>query len=491
MVDFTITGKERMTLFAFMALGVICLIATFIWGDPADISGHHTRFWANILHNTVFFTGISFTALFVMCAFTTAYAGWYTIIKRIWEAFSMFIGVGLFLMILYSIATYFGMHSLYHWNMAGIADPNNDLVYDELLAGKTGFLNKNVYLFGTIVVLAAWYFFATRIRSISLAEDEQGSKGDFSFHYNIRWWSALFLPIAAFTSAGMIWQWIMSIDSHWYSTMFAWYATASWFVSCLSITIILLVYLKSRGFMKSVTGEHLHDLGKYLFAFSIFWTYLWFSQYMLIWYANVGEETIYFRTRVDEFPVLFYGNLVLNFLVPFFILMRNSTKRKYGTLVFVCVVVLFGHWWDFFQMIRPGVLHTAHIQHSIDNNEQPHASHETFNVSEYGEGFGVSEHSGSHTNHNHDDGLANNSHELAHGGEAIHGDDHDDHGDHGDGHGEHSHFVSGFTLPGFLDLGTMLGFFAFFIWFILGRLASARLEPINDPFLEESLQHHT
>ena len=489
MVDFTITGKERMTLFAFMALGVICLIATFFWGDPAEISGHHTRFWANILHNTVFFTGISFTALFVMCAFTTAYAGWYTIIKRVWEAFSLFIGVGLVLMTLYAVATYLGMHDLYHWNMDGLTDPNN-IAYDELLSGKVGFLNKNVFLFGTVAVLAAWYFFATKIRSISTAEDTNGSKGDFSFHYNIRWWSALFLPIAAFTSAGMIWQWVMSIDSHWYSTMFAWYATASWFVSCLCITIMLLVYLKSRGYMKSITGEHLHDLGKYLFAFSIFWTYLWFSQYMLIWYANVGEETIYFRTRVDEFPVLFYGNLVLNFLVPFFVLMRNSTKRKYGTLVFVCVVVLFGHWWDFFQMIRPGVLHTAHVQHSINMGEKPHVSHDTYNVSEYGEGYGtVDHHEGGHSDTGHSGAVHDDaSHTDAGHANGGHGDAHAD--GHGEGHG-HSHFVNGFTLPGFLDLGTMLGFFAFFIWFVMGKLASARLEPVNDPFLEESLHHHT
>ncbi len=474
MVDFTITGKERMTLFGFMGIGVICLIATFLWGDPADISGHHTRFWANILHNTVFFTGISFTALFVTCAFTTAYTGWFVIMKRVWEAFYLFIGVGLGLMTLFGIATYLGLHDLYHWNVAGVTDPNSP-AYDELITGKAGFLNKNAFLFGTILVLALWYFFAHKLRSLSLAEDVQGAKGDFSFQYNIRWWAAIFLPIAAFTSAAMIWQWVMSIDSHWYSTMFAWYATASWLVSMLALTILLLIYLKSRGYMTHINGEHLHDLGKYLFAFSIFWTYLWFSQYMLIWYANVGEETIYFRTRLDQFPVLFYVNLVINFLVPFFVLMRNSTKRKYGTLAFVCVIVLFGHWWDFFQMIRPGVLHTAHEVHALHNGG--HGAHDTKDVS--GHSAGHDDHGHSHSAH--DDASHGGHHDDSHGG-------HDD--GHG-GHGDHSAFVSGFTLPGFLDLGTMLGFLAFWVWFVLGRLASTRMEPVNDPFLEESLHHHT
>jgi len=387
--------------------------------------------------------------------------------KRVWEAFSLFIGVGLVLMTLFGIATWLGLHDLYHWNVAGVTDPDNP-AYDELITGKKGFLNKNVYLIGTIVVLGAWYFFATKLRSISLAEDENGSKGDFSFHYNIRWWAALFLPIAAFTSAAMIWQWVMSIDSHWYSTMFAWYATASWFVSMLAITILLLIYLKSRGYMQHITGEHLHDLGKYLFAFSIFWTYLWFSQYMLIWYANVGEETIYFRTRVDQFPVLFYVNLVINFLVPFFVLMRNSTKRKYGTLAFVCVIVLFGHWWDFFQMIRPGVLHTAHEVHELHNGGGHGHAHDTYDAS-------------GHADHGHGD-KAHGSHDSGHG------DGHGGHDDHGHGHGG---FVGGFTLPGFLEIGTALGFFAFFLWFVLGRMASTRLEPVHDPFLEESLHHHT
>ena len=474
-MDFTITGKERGTLFGFMALGLVCLIATFFWGDPADISGHHTRFWANFLHNSVFFTGIAFTALFVMAAFITAYAGWFTIVKRIWEAFSMFIGVGLILMLIFGVATYLNMHDLYHWNVPGVTDINNP-AYDEIISNKSAFLNGNVFLFGSIAVLALWFFFAFKLRSISKSEDIDGSKGDFSFHYNIRWWSALFLPIGGFTSAFVIWQWVMSIDSHWYSTMFAWYATASWFVSCLAITILLVIYLKSRGFLEGITGEHLHDLGKYLFAFSIFWTYLWFSQYMLIWYANVGEETIYFRTRVDQYPALFYANLLINFVLPFFVLMRNSTKRKYGTLVFVCVFVLFGHWLDFFQMIRPGVLHTAHEIHA-GHGSHADAGHDTKHIS----------------GHNHD-GHSGAHHDATHAGH-DHGDSHSGYGDHADDHGDHGHghstFTAGFTLPGFLDIGTFLGFFAFFLWFIMSRMTTAKLIPENDPYLEESLNHHT
>jgi len=157
-----------------------------------------------------------------MAAFITAYAGWFTIVKRIWEAFSMFIGVGLILMLVVGVATYLNMHDLYHWNVPGVTDINNP-AYDEIISNKSAFLNGNVFLFGSIAVLALWFFFAFKLRSISKSEDIDGSKGDFSFHYNIRWWSALFLPIGGFTSAFVIWQWVMSIDSHWYSTILVCY----------------------------------------------------------------------------------------------------------------------------------------------------------------------------------------------------------------------------------------------------------------------------
>ena len=163
-------------------------------------------------------------------------------------------------------------------------------------------------------------------------DEDQNGDGSYAHHKNLRVYAAIFLPIVGFSSAAMIWQWVMSLDSHWYSTLFAWYTATSWFVSMISLTILLLIWLKSNGYYKEVNENHIHDLGKFLFAFSVFWTYLWFSQFMLIWYANIGEETIYFKERYNNYPVLFFGNLAINFLVPFLILMRNDTKRKFGSV---------------------------------------------------------------------------------------------------------------------------------------------------------------
>lgn len=415
MNQFTFEAKQRTVLGGMMIVGLLCLVITYL-GDDAL----HSRFWSNFLHNSVFFTGIAFLALFVLTAFTTAYAGWHAVMKRVWEAYMMFLIPGLVLIGIVIAGLYLHAHHLYHW-----AD-EAEVAKDEILQHKSSFLNKYWYGLGSLVIMGVWIYFATQIRKLSLQEDAEGTTS-YTQYRRVKVISAIFLPIGGFTSAAMVWQWIMSVDSHWYSTLFAWYTTASWFVAMMALTIMTLIYMKSKGYFENVRTDHFHDLGKYLFAFSVFWTYLWFSQYMLIWYANVGEETIYFRTRINEYPAMFYGNLIINFVLPFFILLRNDTKRKAGTLFFVSFLVFVGHWWDFFLMIKLGVLYIAHVV-------------------------------------------------MVHGAEG--------------GHAAHGGITPGFSFPGLLELGTMLGFLGGFLYFVLGQMTKASLQPKNDPYIAESLQHH-
>lgn len=432
MKDFTFEAKDKSVLIGFMVLGLICMGWTIMIDDE-----YLSRFWSNFLHNSAFFTGIAFLSLFVMTAFISAYAGWYTVMKRVWEAYSLFLIPGLVLMLIVAAGLWGHFHHLYHW-----ADAES-VANDVILQGKAAFLNPTWYTFGTLIIVGAWIFFALRLRSLSIEEDNC-QPGDYSIHKKMRFVAAVFLPIAAFASPAIVWLWIMSVDAHWYSTLFAWYSTASWFIAMVAITILTLIFLKGRGYFQMVSEEHFHDLGKYMFGFSVFWTYLWFSQYMLIWYSNNGEETVYFQQRINEYPVLFYGNLLINFVLPFLVLMRNDTKRKFGTLTFVSVMLIFGHWWDFFLMIKPGVLHTVH------------------EVAAHGGGHG-------HGDGGHHGDVAH------HVGEAAH---------------HASEFTAGFTIPGLLEIGTFLGFFAFFVYFFFSRMAQVPLEPSNDPYLEESLHHH-
>ena len=149
----------------------------------------------------------------------------------------------------------------------------------------------------------------------------------------------------------------MSIDPHWFSTMYSWYTFASTFVSGIALITIFVIYFKNRGQLEFVNQEHLQDLGKFMFAFSIFWTYLWFAQFMLIWYANIPEETIYFKIRLQgPYEGLFYLNLILNFVAPILIFMKKATKRNYTIVTFMCILIIFGHWIDFYQMVMPGTV---------------------------------------------------------------------------------------------------------------------------------------
>lgn len=425
MKQFNIPARLNSVLLGMIGIGILSIVLTFFSDGEM-----HERFWSNLLHNSVFFTVIAFMALFFYSANIVALSGWYTQFKRVWEAYSLFLLPGLLLMLLIGVGGMLGWHHLYHW-----ADANS-LETDPILAGKSPFLNWTWYLSAVVVFGGIWYFIARRIRSLSIEEDLHGTM-DYKYHRKMRVYAAALLIIGGFTSAAAIWLWVMSVDSHWYSTLFAWYSCVSAICAMVALTILTLIYLKGQGYYEKVSIEHLHDLGKYLFAFSIFWTYMWFSQYMLIWYANVGEETIYFRERLDNYPVLFFGNLIINFALPFLILLRNDTKRKYGTLVFVCVLVIFGHWIDYFLMLKPGILHTTHE-------------------------------------------LAGHGHGGDHG--AAHAGDHAAHAVH--------EVVGGFALPGLLEVGTFIGFLGAFLLFSYHALRKANMEPQKDPYYEESLHHH-
>lgn len=440
MNQYTFTRREKNVLIGFMVLGVLCMLLTYVGGDE-----YHTRFWTNYLHNSVFFTGIAFLALFFMCAKTMAFSGWHIVFKRIWEASSQFLLVGIILMGIVVIGVWTNIHHLYHWANA------DSVSSDELLQHKSSFLNPTMFTLFTLGFLGIYYFFARKMRALSLEEDKQ-DRFDYKVHRKkTRFWASVFLPLAGFSSAAVIWQWVMSIDAHWYSTLFAWYSTISWLVAMLCITVLLIVYLKSRGYLTTVTADHLHDLGKYIFGFSIFWTYLWFSQYMLIWYGNIGEETVYFRTRFDEYPVLFYGNLFINFVIPFFVLLRNDTKRKIGSMTFISIVLLLGHWIDYFLMVKPGVYHTAH---------------------ELAAGHG----------HEEVIGEAANAADT-HGAAALVV-EHMEEAEHSVG------LIMGQNLPGLLEIGTFLGFGALFVYIFFAQLEKTSLFPKGDPFIDESLHHH-
>ncbi len=339
---FEFSNRLRIVLSIGIVIGIISLlVGYFTSGDD-----YHSQFWSDVLLNNTYFIGISLMALFTLSAFITSWAGWYVVFKRLLEAFSVFLFAGAIIMLIIALGNYFGWHHLYLWADEQI------VANDSVIQAKSPFLNKNVFFFVIVFSIGIWMFWRTMLRRLSLRED-MGIKGDHFLHKKSRIWAATFLPVFGVTSAIVIWLWIMSIEVYWYSTIFAWYIASSWFVGMISLLIIVLIFLKSKGYFELVSKEHIHDLGKFLFAFSIFWAYLYYDQYMLIWFGNLGEETSHFKLQQDYYSFIFYLILVLNFVIPLLGLMVNTAKRINWILITVSVLTFLGHWLDFWINIKP------------------------------------------------------------------------------------------------------------------------------------------
>ncbi len=313
------------------------------------------RIIVSLWHNNVFFTGVSAIGTVFMAIQYVAYAGWSVVVKRINEALSAWLIPGLVIMLVV-FGLNFINYDLFHWTVPGIMDKGSE-TYDRIIAGKAGFLNIPFYLIRTVIYLGLWIFFTKRLRDLSLEEDLNGGTAYFHKSINV---SALFLVFYAVTSSMSAWDWVMSVDVHWFSTMFGWYVFASWWVSGIAAVTLCAILLKQAGYLPLLKEGHLHDLGKFMFGFSIFWTYVWFSQFMLIWYANLPEEAVYFNQRLGgfngQYTWMFYGNLFVNFVFPFLVLMTRDAKRQMIMLKIVSIAILIGHWSDFYLMLMPGTM---------------------------------------------------------------------------------------------------------------------------------------
>jgi hypothetical protein len=327
--------------------------------------GHHSaihtkpwtaRVWTNLLMNGYYMLILGAGGLFFVALQYIANAGWATVVKRVPEAMATVLpwALGIILVVLF-----FGRNEIYHFaeyfsDKAAGAEGFHE---DALMEGKAGFLNTSWLLFGTLAIVGVWIYFAFRMRQLSKQEDAEG--GLVPFNKTIRN-SAVFTLLFAFSFSVLSWLLIMSVDAHWFSTIFSVYNFAIAFVTALTVICMIVLFLKSQGYLKVVTDEHVHDLGKFMFAFSIFWGYIWVSQYLLIWYANIPEESVYFDTRYyPEWKPMFGVNVILNFLAPFLLLMTRDGKRNPKILIIAAICILGGHWNDIYLMLMPGAIGPA------------------------------------------------------------------------------------------------------------------------------------
>jgi len=348
--QFEITpGYKKWTNALLGVGGTVLLLGIFFLAFSKD-EHNQTRFWAVLLQNSTFFLLVVNASMFFLCVTTMAMGGWQVSFRRVPEAISSLVPVFSVLALIVFLGIIFGhQHHIYHWIDKEHLDP--------ILKGKSGFLNPTFFLVWTIIALSAWSFIGKKMRDLSKEADESMDleQGKKFIHKNTIWASAFLIFFGLTVGSTIPWLWLMSIDAHWYSTMYSWYTFASTFVAGMSLVALYVVYLKNQDYLELTTEEQLHDIGKFMFAFSVFWTYLWYSQFMLIWYANIPEETVYFKPRMQgPYRAIFFINLIVNFLLPFLLLMRRGSKRNYTTIAYVAVIIIVGHWIDFYQMVMPG-----------------------------------------------------------------------------------------------------------------------------------------
>lgn len=323
------------------------LAAMFTAGDIAMSDSHFRRFWSNLLVNGFFFFGIALGALFYLALHYATESGWGVVLLRVMEGIMSALPLGMLILAIVFIAATLGLNHIYPWMDA------DAIAHDDLIWGKTAYLNKTFFWIRIIAYFGVFTYFMNWFRKTSRREDVEGGT---VLHYLMYRRAALFLVFFAVFSSTMSWDIIMSIDTHWFSTLFGWYAFSGIWLSAMVMIMMITLYLKSTGHLEHVNSSHIHDVGKWMFALSFLWSYLWFSQFMLIWYSNIPEEVIYYVTRLESYKFVFFAMFVVNFVLPMVFLMSADTKKSWPYLIVIGLIIFVGHWFDVFCMVMPGTL---------------------------------------------------------------------------------------------------------------------------------------
>ena len=326
---------ESWLLRTLIALGAVSAIYGVI-ADPG-------RTWPNLLLDGFYVTSLAVSALFFLATQRLSGARWSASLRRIPEALMLILPVAsLFMLVLY-----FGKGHLYGWSVQGNSA-------ETAVGGKSAYLQAPYAAARGAIVLLLWSVFAWRMRTVSLRQDRDRAQS-LTWHHRLNSLSALFVVLFAVSFTVASYDWLMSLDASWSSTMFAVYTFAGAFVQGIAAVTLAAVFLRRSGHLLHAPGkDQLHDLGKLLFAFSTFWAYIWVCQYLLIWYGNIPDEVTYYVARTSSsWRVLFLLNFVINWIIPFCILLPARTKRDPIVLRRVSILLLCGHWFDLYLLIMP------------------------------------------------------------------------------------------------------------------------------------------
>lgn len=337
--------EEKFKLSRIYITGTLIMIVVGIAALLVALISDPDRAWANYLLNNVYFVSLSAGAVLFLSIQRVTHSGWSAGFIRVPEAMGGYLPVAavLFLIMI------FGAHSLYHWSHADAVS------HDPLLAHKAPFLNLPFWSIRMVVYFALWILMFVLIRRLSLKEDHTGGieafkKGE---HY-----AKIFIFIVIITFSFAMIDWVMSIDAHWYSTIFAIKNFVAAFHHAAIVITFIVLLMNQKGYFPFLNKSHLGDFSRYIFMLCIIWGYFWFAEFMLIWYANIPEETAYFLPRVkgEGWSVFFYANIIINWFLPFVLLMPKATARNKMVLKIVIPFLIIGQFIDLYIQIFPGTL---------------------------------------------------------------------------------------------------------------------------------------
>ncbi len=335
---------DSSTTMIFTVLAVVGL-----GGLAAGIMANAERGWTSLLFNHFFFMSLALGGLFICAIQYATSAMWSAPVRRLAESFAAYLPV---VLITFLVIAFLGVPHLFSW-----AHPEH-VKGDVILEHKAGYLNFTFFVVRNLVAIGLWFFFKAKLVGNSVAQDKDG---DIVHTNRNKILSPMFLIVFALSYTMSSIDLLMSVDPHWFSTMFGVYTFAGLFTSALAMMTIFTIVLRRNGMLKDIVNDnHLHDCGKFMFAFTIFWAYIAFSQFMLIWYANLPEETMYFMHRFVSEPgtavswkMVSAFLLVGKFMVPFFALLPRDAKRSESRLMKVAIWMLFAQWIDLIWIVQP------------------------------------------------------------------------------------------------------------------------------------------